>query len=230
MQHDECWPNGVKGIRTVTVALDPVLATELDLLTALDTEANAFKIVWRAPFMGDRHAVADHWFEIQDILGRMGTTGREYLIVESAKPTSPRRWAQCLGRPDAMSVEIAVWAPNAKQADLWRLGRAGAQHPLINVHTDSGIAEMVRPCQVLTAHDAVTAFHDWLVHRQSTGFTKEQPEPPWGRRQDASRPGSSTRRFRLPAGSRRRVSVDSPRSPGTLGRGCAQHPIVDLHT
>ena len=80
---------------------------DLELLPLADSATDAPKVRWHTPGIGDRFVTAESWFEIQGILFRLGKPGREYLIVEPAKNTGTRRWAQCLGRPHAMTVEVA---------------------------------------------------------------------------------------------------------------------------
>ena len=92
------------------------------------------------------------------------------------KQIGARRWAQCLGRPHAMTVEVAEAVGAGTDPDLWRLGRDGPRHPLINIHAQPDRELWVRPCQVLTAHEAIIAFHDWLTYGQVDEFTREPVE------------------------------------------------------
>ena len=146
---------------------------DLELWPLVDPDADTPRVRWHTPSIGDRFVTAESWFEIQEIMFRLGKPGREYLIVEPAKNTGTRRWAQCLGRPHALTVEVAETVGNCIDPDLWRLGRDGPRHPLINLHAQPSSELWVRPCQALTANEAIIAFHDWIGYGEVDGFTRE---------------------------------------------------------
>ena len=149
---------------------------DLELWPLVDLDADTPKIRWRTPGIGDHFVTADNWFEIQEILFRLGKPGWEYLVIVPVKQTGTRRWAQSLGRPHALTVEVAEAVGTSMDPDLWRLGRDGPRHPWINIHAQPSSELWVRPCQILTADEAIVAFHDWLVYGQVDGFTREPVE------------------------------------------------------
>lgn len=116
---------------------------------------------WSTEYLGDRYEPVESWAHLDRIVDGIGAPGTPYIVVQRVADPG-RRFAQCLGAPDRLVIEVGARDAASGRSEVWRIRRGRLRFERVDVHTDPDRRELADVSGVMTARDFGLVARDWL--------------------------------------------------------------------